>query len=85
MLIARSEAAGLNSFAVSPDYMVSVVEGLNPAGVAGMMAGGGSGTSAEHGKRWDKIRGLDPPRPKPRSRRSVCKRRSYIGSAHNSP
>ena len=60
MLIARSAAAGLNSFAVSPDYMVSVVEGLKPAGVAGMMAGGGSGTSAEHGKRWDKSRGLDP-------------------------
>ena len=56
MLIARSAAAGLNSFAVSPDYMVSVVEGLKPAGVAGMMAGGGSGTSAEHGERWDKSR-----------------------------
>ena len=50
--------------------MVSVVEGLKPAGVAGMMAGGGSGTSAEHGERWDKSSRLDPPRPKPGSRRS---------------
>ena len=57
MLIARSAAAGLNSFAVSPDYMVSVVEGLKPAGVAGMMTGGGSGTSTEYGERWDKCRG----------------------------
>ena len=52
--------------------MVSVVEGLKPAGVAGMMAGGGSGTSAEHGERWDKSRGLDPQRPEPGSQRSVC-------------
>ena len=73
MLIARSAVPGLtDTFAVSPEYMVSVVEGLKPAGVAGMMAGGGSGTSAEHGKRWDKSRGLDPQRPKSRSRRSVC-------------
>ena len=56
VLIPRSAAAGLNSFAASPDYMVSVVEGLKPAGVAGMMAGGGSGTSDEHGKRWDRSR-----------------------------
>ena len=72
MLIARSAAAGLNSFAVSPDYMVSVVEGVKPAVVAGMMAGGGSGTSSEHADRWDKSRGLDPPRAKLGSRRSVC-------------
>ena len=71
VLIARSAAAGLNSFAVSPDYMVSVVEGLKPAGVSSMMAGG-SGTSAEHGERWDKSRGLDPQRPEPGSQRSVC-------------
>ncbi len=43
--------------------MVSVVEGLKTAGVPGMMVGGVSGTSAEHRKRWDKNRGLDPPRP----------------------
>ena len=61
LLIARSVAVGLNRFAVSPDYMVPVVEGLKPACVAGMMAGGGSGTSAEHGERWDKCRVL--PRP----------------------
>ena len=80
MLIVRSVAAGLNSFVVSPDDMVSVVEGLQPSGVTGMMDGGGSGTSVEHGMRWDKSRGLDPLSPKPRSRHSVCKRRSYIGS-----
>ena len=46
MLIARSAVPGLtDTFAVSPEYMVSVVEGLNPAGVAGMMTRGGSGTS----------------------------------------
>ncbi len=45
MLIARSAVAGLtDTFAVSPEYMVSVVEGLKPAGVAGMMTRGGSGT-----------------------------------------
>ena len=71
-MIARSTTAGLNNFTVSSDYMVSVVEGLKPAGVAGMMAGGGSGTSAEHGERWDKSRGLDPQRPEPGSQRSVC-------------
>ena len=70
LLAQRRGAAGLNSFAVSQDDMVSVVEGLKPAGVAGMLAGGGSGTSAEHGERWDKSSGLDPPRPKPGSRRS---------------
>ena len=47
VLIARPEEAGINRFVVSPDYMVSVVEGLNPAGVSGVMSGGGSGTSAE--------------------------------------
>jgi hypothetical protein len=72
LLAQRRGAAGLNSFAVSQDDMVSVVEGLKPAGVAGMMDGDGSGTSAECGERWDKTlsRGLDP--PKPCSRRIVC-------------
>ena len=62
---------GLNhsSFTVSQDYMDSVVEGLNPPGVSGMMTGGGSGTNTDHGERWDKNRGLDPPSPKPGSRR----------------
>ena len=80
MLIARSTTAGLNNFTVSSDYMVSVVEGLNPAGVVGMMDGGGSGTITEHGERWDRSMGLDPPRPKSGSRHSVCKHRDHIGS-----
>jgi hypothetical protein len=49
----RSATTGLNSFAVSSDYMVSVVEGLKPAGVTDMMTGGGSGTITEYGERWD--------------------------------
>ena len=55
-VIDNSTTTGINIVAVSQDYMVSVVEGLKPAGVTGMMSGGGSGTSAEHGERWDKTR-----------------------------
>ena len=84
MLISCSAAAGFNSFTVSSDDMVSIVEGLKSAGhqqtVVDMMTGGGSGTSDDHGEKWDKRRGLDPPSPDPGSRRGVCKHRSYIGS-----
>jgi hypothetical protein len=75
LLIPRSAAAGLNIFAVTQGhmvYMVSVVEGLKPAGVSGMMTGGGSGTNTEHGERWDKNSGLDPTRSKPGSCHNVC-------------
>ena len=80
MLISRSAVAGIHSFTLSPDYMVSVVEGLKPGGVSDMMTGGGSGTITEHGERWDRSMGLDPPRPKSGSRHSVCKHRDHIGS-----
>ena len=51
MLIARSAATGLNSFTVSPDYMVSVVEGLKPVVVSGMRLeeGLGQALSTERG------------------------------------
>jgi hypothetical protein len=68
LFIPRSTVAGLNIFAVTQGhmvYMVSVVEGLKPAGVSGMMTGGGSG-------RWDKSSGLDPTRSKPGSCHNVC-------------